>query len=269
MKKDYIPVTVDEPYKELKFVEEYWTRIWDSSKLNEPTDARLENSDQFKIMARYISDFPPNARILDGGCGLGQWTLFFTRMGFDVTGIDISQTIINRLAERFSECKFVVGDILSTKFEDEFFDVYYSWGAFEHIEIGLGPCFKEARRILNKGGYLFVSVPYENGRHLRKGKGDLSLWDENFHKRNGYTSSMRFYQYRLTKPELQREFEINGFKCLGVEAIAKKHGIMRFVKHSLNIDPGSLLCKMAIQLLYPFVPQDYVAHMIAGVGIKR
>jgi len=127
----------------------------------------------------------------------------------------------------------------------------------------------EARRILKREGYLFISVPFQNGRHLRRDKDELWLWDENFDKKKGYTSKMRFYQWRLTKPELEREFEINGFKALRVEAIDKWRGLHRAVKHALHIEPGSKIHRIMQELLYPFVPKDYVAHMLMGVGQKR
>jgi len=271
MKKDYIPVP-NTPLlmDETAFVEDYWTRIWDKHSLESFTKSRVEKREEFKIVDPYISKLPAKARILDGGCGLGEWTIYYLLRGFEAVGLDISRKTIERLKEKkFPDCRFIVGDIRNTEFDDEYFDAYLSWGTFEHYEIGLGPCFREARRILKQRGYLFVSVPFQNGRHLRRDKRELSLWDENFDKEKGYTSEMRFYQWRLTKPELQREFELNGFKCLRVEAIHKWHGLHRAVKHDLHIDPSSKLHRIIVRLLYPFVPEDYVAHMIISVGQKR
>ena len=116
---------------------------------------------------------------------------------------------------------------------------------------------------------MFVSVPFQNWRHLWRDRRELSRWDENFDKEKGYVSGMRFYQWRLTKPELQREFEINGFKCLTIEAIHKRHGLHRAVKHDLGIDSTSRAHRVVQALLNPFVPKRYVAHMIMGVGQKR
>lgn len=270
MKKDYVPVpntlsTMDES----AFVEDYWTRIWNGHSLEDFPKLQIEKSEEFKIMDPYISKLPAKARILDGGCGLGEWTLYYTLRGFEVVGMDISGKTIERLKERFPDCRFMVGDIRSTEFDDEYFDAYFSWGTFEHFEIGLGPCFREARRILKGGGYLFVSVPFQNGRHIRRDKRELSDWDENFDKERGYTSEMRFYQWRLTKPELQREFELNGFKVLKIEAINKWTGLHRAIKYDLHIDLSSKLHRLLQRLLYPFVSKDYVAHMIMGVGQKK
>jgi hypothetical protein len=73
----------------------------------------------------------------------------------------------------------------------------------------------------------------------------------------------------LTKPELQREFELSGFKVLQIEAIAKWHGLYRAIKHDLGIEVNTKTHRIVQKLLYPFVPKNYVAHMIMGIGQKR
>lgn len=270
MKKDYIRIpnkvsTLDESV----FVEEHWTKIWDSHNVNEFVKRQIEARDEFKIMDPYLSKLPPQSRILDGGCGLGEWTLYYTSRGFEVAGLDISRATIERLNERFPNHRFTTGDVRNTKFDEESFDAYFSWGTFEHFEDGLGSCFKEARRIVKKEGYLFISVPFQNGRHLRRDKRELSRWDKNFYKKEGYTSEMRFYQWRLTIPELQREFEINGFRAIRIEAIHKWHGLHRAITSDLRIGASTKLHRIIQVLLYPFLPKSYVAHMIMGVGQKR
>ena len=217
---------------------------------------------------KYYFLFSTNSS-LDGGCGLGQWTVYLTQKGFDIAGIDISQKTIGKLKEKFPECNFLVDDIRSTNFRDDYFNIYFSWGAFEHFEIGPGACFKEAHRILKRGGYLFVSVPYQNKRHLRRDQRDLFYWDNNFNNEKGYQQSMRFYQYRFTKPELKREFEINGFRCIGVKSIAKKNGIIRFMNEDLNISSTSKMYRILYRLLCAFMPREIISHLILGVGIKR
>jgi predicted SAM-dependent methyltransferase len=80
-------------------------------------------------------------------------------------------------------------------------------GAFEHFEEGLGPCLREAHRVLKLRGSLYVTVPFQNWRHTVLGiKGDGC--GEPFLK------PKRFYQGRLTRHELADELRLYGFRAL-------------------------------------------------------
>lgn len=267
MRKDYIPVSdADSSRSESAFVEDYWTRMWDGRSLADAARTHIENREEFKWMDPYLSQLPPNSRILDGGCGLGEWTLYYTARGFETVGLDLSRATIERLKSRFPNHHFVVGDLRNTQFADGCFDAYFSWGTFEHFEEGLGTCLREAQRILKPEGHLFVSVPFHNGRHRRADRRELWQLDKNYDKEKGYKSLLRFYQWRLTKYELQRELELNGFRPLKVQPIHKLEGIHRMVEHDVGIPRTSLLHKVAVALFYPFVSTNYVGHMILGIG---
>ena len=258
----------DSGLSETEFVERFWERVWDDSEFPASVAEDIERREEFKVVSPYLSKLPSGSRILDGGCGLGNWTLYYASKGFDAVGMDISSVTIEKLQERFQHGKFVTGDIRGTEFKDDHFDAYFSWGAFEHFEDGLGAPLREAQRILKPGGYLFISVPFQNTRHLLRDSRALRCWDETFDKKKGYASPMRFYQWRLTKSELQREFEINGFRGVKVEPMYKDHGILGAVKWDLHINPDSRIGAALRMLLRPFLSRDFIAHMIVGVAQK-
>ena len=269
MKKDYIPVSAaDALLSETAFGEAQWTRIWDSYDLPDSAASGIEKREEVQNIEPYLATLPRDARILDGGCGIGEWTLYYATRGFDVVGLDFSRVTIAKLKGRFPAHNFLLGDIRNTEFENDHFDAYFSWGTFEHFEDGFSAPLMEANRIIRPGGYLFVSVPFQNRRHLRRDQRALWRWDENYDRNSGYETNSRFYQWRLTKPELQRELELNGFKTLRVEPIHKWQGLRRMVNHDLHIRSGSGLHEAARLLLYPVVPKSYVAHMIIGIGQK-
>lgn len=249
--------------KEIDYIEKYWTDTWNKVDLKHSPSTDIKKRDEFKAIFRHIKRLPKNARIFDGGCGVGDWTVFLRLKGFDVTGMDISNKAITRLKQIFPEHSqsFISGDIRHTHFDNGYFDAYFSWGVFEHFENGPGDCFREAHRILKKRGYLFVSVPFQNYRHKLK---DILEKDK-----RGTPDKVRFYQYKLTEKELRDEFEKNGFHVQEIKQIHRLFGAHRLVVNDLRLPPGSFGYKLAKYSLYPFLPVDYVAHMILGVGIKK
>ena len=270
MRKDYVPVSEALSTKdEAAFVEEYWSRMWVGRQIPEQVKAQLKRREEFRIMDPYLSRLPAKSRILDGGCGLGEWTVYYASKGFEVVGLDLSRATIERLKARFPDQQFVVGDVRETGFPEASFDAYFSWGTFEHFEEGLGRCFREARRILKPGGYLFISVPFQNARHLWRDQRELWRWDESFDPSQGYPSPMRFYQWRLTKPELQRELELHGFRTLRVEPMHKDQGLRRALQHDWRLPAESLVHRAIRRALAPVITKAAIGHMIMAVGQKR
>ncbi|MAF26336.1 MAG: class I SAM-dependent methyltransferase [Gemmatimonadota bacterium] len=77
-------------------------------------------------------------RVLDVGCGTGTNALFLRRLGFDVCGVDLSRTAIDRARERAShasaECRFEVVDFLSEPVPGGPFGMVYDRGCFHSFD---------------------------------------------------------------------------------------------------------------------------------------
>lgn len=270
MRKDYIAVSDEVAnFNEINFVEDFWSERWNDLEIDERAAEAVRQSEEFKIISPYINQLPKGARILDGGCGLGEWTIFFSAQHFDTYGLDISQSIIERLQKHFPAKNFFVGDVRHTEFDDGFFDGYFSWGTFEHFEEGLGSCLSEANRILNTGGYLFLSIPFHNTRHWNEDKRELEYTDALYESSTGYKSPMRFYQWRLTRRELERELEIHRFRALEIKPIHKWEGVNRLVQRIFNTIPEQRIHVLLQRLLYCLTTRNFVSHMLLSVGEKR
>lgn len=271
MKKDYIPVDeLQYLLDDASFLGRYWGKVW-KEKGNIFTNSEvpnLEKDEKYKIMSPYMLKLPLGSKILDGGCGIGKWTVFLHARGYESVGVDVSGEAIGKSKKIFPDINFIQGDIRKLGFKDGCFDAYLSWGAFEHFEEGLGPCLKEANRVLRHNGYLFITIPFHNRWHLKRDSKPLRVWDKNYDRQKGYASKMRFYQWRLTKPELQREMEIYGFRTLKIRPIHKKLGFRYLLKQDFGIKPGSIFYRLA-RLFYPFVSADCVAHMLMCIGQKH
>lgn len=272
MQKDYLPVSEQESgIDDSSYIEKYWTEFWNGFGLEGSLDSTVEKREEYRIMSEYLGKLTPSCRLLDGGCGRGEWVIYFASKGFDVTGLDISQKTILRLKETFSQHsqRFAAGDIRNTKFPADHFEAYFSWGAFEHFEEGLSGCLSEANRILKPGGYIFASVPFQNYYHTLNSRKPLDKSDEFFDRKHGYPKKMRFYQWRFTKQEFERELELNGFEVLKIIPIHKEHGVIRWVKGKIKRKLPAKIRKLLSIILYYLMTRDYIAHMLIAVAVKR
>jgi len=258
MRKDYI-VTSDTSIDETLFVESYWTKMWEQQGGPQGLIDQIPNREEYNVMAPYLQGLPQQAAFLDGGCGLGDWTLYFAKSGHRVTGLDLSRDTVAQLNRLFPEASFVAGDIRHTGFAPNSFDVYYSWGVFEHFESGMRDCVAEAFRILKPGGLLFISVPFDNLR--------LSMINA-FGRLQPVEPNMRFYQYRFARPELAREIAISGFKVLKLHLIHKRQGVLRSLHHEFGLPYSSLATRALAAGLANILPGVAVAHMVLAVAQK-
>lgn len=88
---------------------------------------------------------PAGSRILDVGCGSGWLSEFFARLGYDVTGIDISPDLIEIARGRVAtvaygadhetplRCRFIVHDAEGSPLADEF-DAVVCYDSLHHFE---------------------------------------------------------------------------------------------------------------------------------------
>ena len=252
----------DSAEAEIDFVAHYWTNVW--KRYGDPLKRlkRILHGAEFRIMKPYLASLPQDARILDGGCGLGEWTVALGRKGYKMLGIDVSAETISKLREFFPDAEFAVADIRDTKLPSENFDAYISWGVFEHFEEGMQRCVREAYRLLRPGGLLFITVPFDNLRHSLAGP--LASGRETVSQGR----AMRFYQWRLTRAELARELVVGGFEVVEMRPIHKRQGVLRLLHGMFGLDYNNVFTKAMSAALAPFVPALFIAHMLMAVARK-
>jgi 2-polyprenyl-3-methyl-5-hydroxy-6-metoxy-1,4-benzoquinol methylase len=96
-------------------------------------------------------------RLLDFGCGGGAFLAHMHQQGWQVTGLDVSTTAIQRIRAELG-LRSIVGTLPHPELRPASFDVITMWHSLEHVHFPL-QVLREARRLLVPGGKLFVAVP--------------------------------------------------------------------------------------------------------------
>jgi len=95
-------------------------------------------------------------RLLDVGCGDGDFAASMKRRGWEVHGTEFSSAA-RQLGEA-KEVKVHQGDVASAHFPDAFFDVVTLWHVLEHVPDPRAE-LTEIYRILRPGGLLVIETP--------------------------------------------------------------------------------------------------------------
>ncbi|XEC96480.1 class I SAM-dependent methyltransferase [Paenibacillus tarimensis] len=108
-----------------------------------------------------LLDLPEGAEVLDVGCGMGRHALALADYGCRVTGIDLSEPLLEEALRRDIDrrVKWVRGDMRKLPFEDGEFqatvNLFTSFGYFEQ-EPDNDRVIKELRRVLRTDGKLLI-----------------------------------------------------------------------------------------------------------------
>jgi SAM-dependent methyltransferase len=168
----------------------------------------------------------PGTRMLEGGCGQGQYVAYYAARGVKVVGLDFAREWLGRLRRRDPDIPLCVGDVSKLPYRDESFDVYYSGGVVEHFEAGCADSLREARRVLRPGGTLLISVPYFSP--LRRVMSLVRTGDWKrvpAAERQSPNGNLRFFQYCYTPAEFTRQLEGAGLKVIGTQGYAVLWGL--------------------------------------------
>lgn len=107
-----------------------------------------------KQIIRKIFDFNNSKKILDIGCGTGEFADLFSK--FDYYGIDISATYIRYAAKR-KRGSFKTMDATKLEFSDDSFDYILIMAILHHLDDNkINGVLSEAKRVLKPGGKILV-----------------------------------------------------------------------------------------------------------------
>lgn len=169
------------------------------------------------ILLRYLRSDPTIRRVLDAGCGNGSFTASLADAGFDMYGIDLSESGINVARRENPKAQFAVASVYDD-FRKVFpgvdsFDAIVSIEVIEHL-YDPRTLARRAHEALRPGGLFIVTTPYwgylKNVALALTNRIDralTALWDGGHIK--------HFSRQTLSALLLEQPFEMVGFSGAG------------------------------------------------------
>lgn len=171
------------------------------------------------VVRTFLANYPnlkfrkpqPGQKILDIGFGDGRNTLFLCEQQFDVSGVEITQKIVEMAKERIMKKGFFpdlkVGRNNNIPYEHDSFDYILACHSCYYCdaENSFIDNLNEYSRVLKKGGYLIASVPnvksYIFNEAILCEDGSYKIKNDPYKNREGY----RLFAFSNTK-EIEKYF---------------------------------------------------------------
>ncbi|MEH2048735.1 class I SAM-dependent methyltransferase [Nostoc sp.] len=145
----------------------------------------------FKPLMEMISEYSvllnnqKKLRILDIGCGNGSLSNLIAQHGYEVVGIEESESGVKFASQTFPDCHFIQGSIYNLPYAEigEKFDIVIAAEVIEHLFFPK-ELVRNAKQCIKPNGRLIVTTPYhgylKNFMLAVSGKMDkhfTTLWD--------------------------------------------------------------------------------------------
>lgn len=173
------------------------SRFWDENWENHSLESLLKEVQSNFMRPIFEKYFPREGKILEAGCGLGKFLIYYRKQGYDIEGVDFAEETVNRVKKYDPELPLRLENLTQLSSKDNFYKLYYSGGVFEHFENSPLEVLKEAARVLKKDGLLIISVPYIN--LLRRIEDIYWFFILNKKEKTGARVNREKFMYRLTE----------------------------------------------------------------------
>ena len=185
----------------------FWDDHWNMADFRQVVTSVSKHNIIIKMTQKYLS--PTNGRILEGGCGMGQYVFALSNSGFKCTGVDWAKKTVKRVNDLIPEIDVRHGDVRDLDFDDNCFAGYWSMGVIEHFFDGYVDILMEAKRILKKSGILFITFPYMSPIRILKSR--LNMYPL---MKKDTLRSPSFYQFALNYREVLSHAQQIGFRLI-------------------------------------------------------
>ena len=182
----------------------FWDAQWKMS-FPKKSFEKAEQGHLWQFQELFAKYLPREGRILEAGCGIGQYVLALKVLGYDIEGVDWAPETIKAVKAQYPHLSIRTADVTKLDVPDGFYKGYISIGVVEHSQKGPALFLKEAWRVLGTDGLAFISVPFFNP--LRQLKAKMGFY-------RGWINGLDFYQYAFTKAEFENLLQLSGFEII-------------------------------------------------------
>lgn len=147
----------------------------------------------------------PGQKLLDFGCGAGEFSLLYGKIGYQVVGVDLCPENISIAEARASRygmedrVQFSTGIAERLDFPDETFDVLVGVDILHHVDVKKG--LAECKRVLKKGGVAIFHEPVRAPIFDTLRESKVGLWIAP--KQLSYDHHMTEDERKLTAQEIE------------------------------------------------------------------
>lgn len=150
-----------------------------------------------------LNSLSVGARLLDVGCGTGEFLRAAIEAGWEGMGIDVSEAA-SEFARSNYGIEVITGDLREIGLPPSSFDVVTLWEVLEHMSSPTR-CLAEINRILVADGVLAISVPNAESFQARMQREEFVQWKPSYHI------------YHFSPETLRKLLEKTGFQVIQIE----------------------------------------------------
>jgi SAM-dependent methyltransferase len=152
------------------------SEVWDeqTAKRYDEDSAEMFAPEVLDPAVDFLADLTGNGNALELAIGTGRVAVPLTARGVPVTGVELSQPMVDQLRRKATADTIPVhvGDMATTTAPGEFTLVYLVWNSISNLQTQAGQvaCFRNAARHLRSGGRFVVELWVPQLRRLPPGQ---------------------------------------------------------------------------------------------------
>lgn len=182
----------------------YWDEHWKNG-ISKKMYEQAESGELGMFSYPFLTFLPKHGRILEAGCGRGQYVVALRSHGYNCEGVEWGKKTVFAVKKLYPKLPIQHGDVTNLGVPDKYYQGYISLGVVEHRQDGPEPFLSEAARVLANDGVMLLSVPFFHS--LRQWKARLGFY-------RGSPAGLDFYQYAFTVKEMRQIILDHGFQVI-------------------------------------------------------